>query len=233
MNQSKRLTIFSMHQRLKKIGLVILSISFLCSISIFLINRRVVHTAAPFLYTSLEKIPSADAVLILGARVYHNKTLSDILKDRTDTALEVYRAGKVKKILVSGDHGQPNYDEVDAVKTYLLAREVPENDIFLDHAGFDTYDSLYRARDIFAAHSLIVTTQNFHLPRAVYIGHTLGLATYGFGADKHHYQQATYAAFREWFARVKAWFNVTFSASPKFLGESIPLTDDGKKSWGE
>ena len=118
----------------------------------------------------------ADAIIILGAYVRPDGALSWILRDRLDTGLELYRAGLAPKILVSGDHGQKNYNEVQTMKDYLLDHDVPAQDIFMDHAGFDTYDSLYRARDIFQVKSAIIVTQNFHLPRALYIARRLGNA---------------------------------------------------------
>ncbi|MCK4799462.1 YdcF family protein, partial [Candidatus Parcubacteria bacterium] len=126
-----------------------------------------------------------------------------------------------------------NYDEVNTAKDYLLDKGVKSEDIFLDHAGFDTYDSLYRAREIFEVSSVIVVTQNFHLPRAVYIGRKLDLEIYGFSADKHLYANVDYNESREIFSKVKAFFDVSFHAKPKFLGEKIPISGDSKKSWDD
>lgn len=171
------------------------------------------------------------AALILGARVYTNGQMSDVFRDRVETALSLYQAGQVDKILVSGDHGQIDYDEVNTAKEYLLGQSVKSEDIFLDHAGFDTYDSLYRARDIFQAESLVVITQNFHLPRALYIGEKLGLDLCGMSADKHIYQQADAMERREFLAKVKAWFNIFFHSQPKYLGTAIPLSGNGQETW--
>jgi SanA protein len=196
------------------------------------VNVAILSYALPHIYVDATKIPTADVVLVLGARVYTNGNLSPILKDRVDTAMELYRAGKAKKFLVSGDHGRKNYDEVNTVKQYLLEVEkIPAEDVFLDHAGFDTYDSIYRARDIFQIKKIIVPTQNFHLPRAVYIGNKLGIETYGISADKHIFANEKYNEFREVFARVKTWMSVFFHAKPKFLGTAIPVNGDSQKSW--
>lgn len=169
--------------------------------------------------------------LVLGARVYTNGQMSDIFKDRVDTALGLYQENKVKNILISGDHGQTDYDEVNTAKEYLLGKGVNPTDIFLDHAGFDTYDSLYRAKSVFQAESLALVTQYFHLQRALYIGDKLGLDVCGVKADLHSYYQIRSLQKREILAKVKAWLNVFFNSQPKYLGNKILLSGDGRETW--
>jgi len=170
----------------------------------------------------------ADAVIILGAYVRPDGALSWILKDRLDTGLEVYNQGLAPKIIVSGDHGQIDYNEVQAMKDYLLNHGVPAEDIFMDHAGFDTYDSLYRARDVFQLKSAIIISQNFHLPRAVYIAKRLGIETQGVEA-KLYYPWWCMNTIRDSIARVKAYTDVEILKSkPRYLGEAIPITGDGR-----
>jgi len=170
----------------------------------------------------------ADAIIILGAYVRPDGALSWILRDRLDTGLELYRAGLAPKILVSGDHGQKNYNEVQAMKDYLLDHDVPAQDIFMDHAGFDTYDSLYRARDIFQVKSAIIVTQNFHLPRALYIARRLGIETQGIQA-RLYYPWWYANTIRDSLARVKAYLDVEILKSkPHHLGELIPISGDGR-----
>ena len=171
------------------------------------------------------------AALVLGAKVWDNGEMSHIFIDRVQTAINLYKDKKVKKILVSGDHGQTDYDEVNAAKKYLLEKNIKKEDIFLDHAGFDTYDSLYRARDVFMAESLIVVTQNFHLPRALYIANGLGIDACGASADLRRYIGEDSRNRREIFAKIKAWLNISFNSSPKYLGEELPLFGDGTKTW--
>lgn len=195
-----------------------------------IVSLHILRATKPSIYT-FETVPSAEAALILGARVYKDGRLSDMLRDRVETALDLYRARKVTKLLVSGDHGQTTYDEVNTIRAYLLAAGVPQQDIFLDHAGFDTYDSVYRAKAIFEASTIIIPTQAFHLPRALYLAQGVRLKAYGVAADRQIYQGATYAATREFASRFKAFLNITFHSTPKFLGEKIPLTGDSKKSW--
>ncbi len=142
-----------------------------------------------------------------------------------------FGGGVLTKILASGDHGTAEYDEANAVKDYLLEKGVKGEDIFLDHAGFDTYDSLYRTKEIFQARSVAIVSQTFHLPRAVYIGRGLGLEAYGVSADRHLYGNMRNNTVREIFADVKAFWDVNLSVKPKFLGPAIPLGGDSKKSW--
>jgi SanA protein len=195
------------------------------------INLHIVECAEGLTYHDASSIGQVDAVLLLGASVFESGRLSDILSDRADEAISIYEQGKAKKILVSGDHGQASYDEVNSIKKYLLDKGVPAQDIFLDHAGFDTYDSLYRAKAIFKVEKIIIATQKFHLARAVYIGAHVGLDVYGIPADRHEYQRIAYFQFREIFARVKAFFDVQLNAQPKYLGEQIPITGSSTQSW--
>ena len=215
----------------KRIIRLICRVTLLGIVFVCLLNFLILKISRAHISDSVDELPQAQAVLIPGARVYEDGRMSDILNDRVISALEVYHAGKADKILVSGDHGRTEYDEVNTVKNRLLAEGVPETDIFLDHAGFDTYDSLYRARDIFEADSLIVSTQEFHLPRAVYIGNSLGIETYGYIADKQPYLAARRNEMREFPARIKAFLNVTFHSKPKYLGDAIPISGDGRQSW--
>jgi len=173
------------------------------------------------------------AALVLGARVYSDRRLSGIFQDRIDTAIYLYNNKKVDKIIISGDHGQDNYDEVNVAKDYLLSKNIKNEDIFLDHAGFDTYDSIYRAKEIFQAQSLVVVTQNFHLKRALYIANNLDMDVCGYSSDLHRYYGENKRQAREVLAKVKAWFNVAFNSKPKFLGDKIPLTESSLNSWDE
>jgi len=169
----------------------------------------------------------AGAIIILGAYVRPSGELSWILRDRLDVGLDLYQKGLAPKILLSGDHGQKEYNEVQAMKDYLLNQGVPAEDIFMDHAGFDTYDSIYRARDIFQVRSAIIPTQNFHLPRAVYISKRLGLETQGI-QTKLYYPWWYRDTIRDSLARVKAYIDVEILKSkPRYLGEAIPITGNG------
>jgi len=172
----------------------------------------------------------AQAALVLGALVFPDGTVSMMVEDRLETALALYQAGKVEKILISGDHGREDYDEVNTMRRYLEEKGVPTEDIFMDHAGFDTYDSMYRAKAVFAASDLIVVTQRFHLPRALWIANSLGLEVQGVAADRHRYLSEDYYEWREAAARVKAFGEVVTRRKPTFLGPVIPITGDGRQT---
>jgi len=156
---------------------------------VVLSNAVVIASAAPYIHdiSELDDIGPADCALVPGALVYGDGRLSWVLRDRVDYAIELYKAGKVKKLLLTGDHGQKDYDEVNAMKDYAAAQGVPEDDIFLDHAGFSTYESMYRARDVFRASRVIVVTQAFHLSRAVYDARRLGLDAEGVASNPRRY----------------------------------------------
>ncbi len=193
------------------------------------VNFYILKTTQDQIYFNQDNLPKYQTALLLGAKVYKNGVLSPIMKDRADVAIEIYNLGKVEKILVSGDHGTTEYDEVNAIKNYLLEKGIDKKDIFLDHAGFDTYDSVYRAKNIFEVESMVIVTQKFHLPRAIYISNSLGIESVGIVADRRYIFLRNYL--RESLSRVKAFLNVNFKAEPKFLGDVILITGDSEESW--
>ena len=146
------------------LGLIVLYLAF--NLTVVLTARSSVMELEAGKQTDFQ----ADAILVLGAGVRPNGTPSHMLEDRLLTALALYQANVCSRIIVSGDHGEDNYDEVNVMKSYLVDKGVPSEVVFMDHAGFDTYDSLYRAKAIFGAKSLILVTQRYHAYRAVYIG---------------------------------------------------------------
>lgn len=177
--------------------------------------------------------PNADVAIVLGAKVWPSGTPSNMLQDRLLTGIELYRQGKVGKLLLSGDHGRVSYDEVNAMRAFVLDRGVPPEDVFTDHAGFSTYDTMYRARDVFQVRDALVVTQGFHLDRAVYTARALGLEATGVPADLHVYQNADRFAARDWLARCKALLQLhVLHAQPRFLGPPIPISGDGRATAG-
>jgi vancomycin permeability regulator SanA len=197
------------------------------------INLVVSRGGAAHSVAGPDEAPEAYVAIVLGARVYSDGQPSPMLADRLETGLELYRAGNVKKILVSGDHGQHRYDETNAMRDYLLERGVPIEDVFMDHAGFDTYDTMYRAREVFLVKDALVVTQGFHLARAVYTARRLGLDAVGVPADRRPYADERRFAVRDWFARVKAFLEVNLThPKPRYLGPQIPITGDGRATEG-
>lgn len=180
-----------------------------------------------YLYTSDTDMPSAEVAIVLGASVENNNTPSPILAARANAAIQLFEDGKVSKILVTGDNATTDYDEVNAVQRYLLAAGIPPQDIFLDHAGFDTYSSMYRAKAVFDATSAIVVTQDFHLPRAVYTARALGINAYGYDAGP----ATIWDYVREIPASAKALWDIVTRRTPQYLGQQYPLTGNGQATW--
>lgn len=172
-----------------------------------------------------EKLKDVDCILILGAGVRNNEPTA-MLKDRLDLGIKLYKAGASKRILMSGDHGRVEYDEVNTMKQYAIDAGVPSEDIFMDHAGFSTYESLYRARDIFRVDTMIIITQKYHMYRALYDGKGLGLKAYGVTADPNTSGQAMRNA-RELLARAKDFLYVIAKPKPTYLGDAIPVSGNG------
>ncbi len=168
-----------------------------------------------------------DCILILGAGVTDEGEPMPMLTERLNTGLKLYEAGAAPKIIVSGDHGRKDYDEVNVMKDWLKERGVPSEDIFMDHAGFSTYESMYRMRDVFMVESMIVVTQRYHLYRALYNANSLGVEAYGVPCDAAAYSGQTYREAREMVARVKDYFYCAFDVKPKYLGEAIPVSGSG------
>lgn len=198
-------------------------------LALLAVNLMVTGYASAYIsgINDIDSLDHAECVLVPGARVYGDTSLSPILKDRVDYAIAIYNAGKADRMLFSGDHGQTDYDEVNAMMVYAIEKGVPEEDIFLDHAGFSTYETMVRARDVFCVKSVIIVTQQFHLSRAVYLARKLGLDASGVNSNPRRYLNASRDALRESLARVKDFFYVNvFLPEPTYLGEPIPITGD-------
>lgn len=208
--------------------IVVLSVAVVATVIILHLSIR--NGTKDHIYIDIKAVPEVYTAIVLGASVRPDGSLSGILEDRVETALELYNTGKVERFLLSGDHGQRNYDEVNAMKRYLMDRGVPISDIFLDHAGFDTYDSMYRAKHIFKVDSAIVVTQQFHLPRAVWLGRKLNLDIYGLRADRREYESTEHLKRREWLANIKAWYELNIGQKPTYSGKPIPIRGDSADS---
>jgi SanA protein len=184
--------------------------------------------------TDVAKVPHAQAALVLGAQVYRDGRPSIMLRDRVDAGAELYRAGRVDKLLLSGDHSRTDYDEVGTMRRLLLDQGIPAEDIFTDHAGFDTWDSAQRAKRAFDVSTAVVVTQRFHMARALYDARRAGLKVTGYAADRRDYGRIMgKLRLREAAARVKTLGDVVTGADPHFLGAEIPISGDGRVSWGD
>jgi len=225
------------HSRLSLVWKILRTLLILAGaviLATLIINIGMICTARKYVYTDISVIPSRTVVLVLGSQIRGRK-LSPVLEDRVVAAIGLIENSKGTKLLLSGDHGDPYYDEVNAMRLYVLANApaIPAEDIFMDHAGFTTWDSMYRARDIFAVKDLLIVTQEFHISRAVSIARSLGLDAVGYATNQERFSGSSlnYWRFREYFARVKAFFSIVFKPKPRYLGEQIPISGDGRATW--
>lgn len=170
---------------------------------------------------------SAECAIILGCQVFPDGTPSTMLRHRLETGAQLYFSGKVKKIIVSGDHGADHYDESNNMKNYLINMGIPSEDIFMDHAGFSTYDTMKRAKEVFGVSSAVIVTQKYHLYRAMYIGKMNGIEICGVSASLDSYGGQLYYDVREYVARCKDFVLTLFNANPVFLGEPIDMSGSG------
>lgn len=207
-------------KKIIKLLIIIILIFFLINIVIILTTNKKILT--------INKINDKkyDCILVLGAGVRNNYP-SPMLEDRLKTAIELYNNKVAPKILVSGDHEYKNYDEVNVMKNYLIEAGIPSNDIFMDHAGLSTYDSIYRAKHIFKVKKMAIVTQKYHLYRSLYIANTLDINSIGVSANKRPYAYQTKRDIREIAARIKDFFKCIIKPSPSYLGEVIPINGDG------
>ena len=174
-----------------------------------------------------DSAPKSDCIVVLGCGVYADKTPSPMLADRLKVGIELYKKGAAPKIIMSGDHGRENYDEVNVMKQYAIEAGVPSEDIFMDHAGFSTYESIYRAKEIFCAEKIIIVSQEYHLSRALVIAKELELEAVGVSADLRDYSGQQKREIREVIARSKDFLFAKFGAKPTYLGDPIPVNGNG------
>lgn len=195
----------------------------------FIVNSYVKSVAKDRILTveDAADLDDVDCIVVLGCQVRDDGSLSHMLRDRLMRGLEVYNSGAAPKLLMSGDHGREDYDEVGAMKQYAIDNGVPSENIFMDHAGFSTYETVYRAKKIFEADKVIIVTQKYHLYRALYIAEKLGVEAYGVSADFRRYAGQSKRDFREVLARCKDWAMCIFKPEPTYLGNVIPVSGNG------
>lgn len=218
-----------MKKRFKVLISIILIAGIFALISIAGINEYVKASTEKRIITPDEaaKLTDADCIIVLGCLVKNNGKPSDMLADRLMMGTELYENKAAPKIIMSGDHGKTTYDEVNAMKKYATDKGIPSSDVFMDHAGFSTYESIYRARDIFKAEKIVIVSQKYHLHRALHIAKKLGVEAYGVSSDYHTYVGQSGRELREILARCKDFIKTIFKPEPTFLGEVIPVSGDG------
>lgn len=222
----------------RRVLLLVLALALFGGLFIGGVNLVMLLRGAPHIAPDAEKGAESlagsewDCILVLGAGVHDDGTPSDMLTDRLETGIALYKAGVAPKLLMSGDHGRVDYDEVNVMRQYALDRGVPEEDVFMDHAGFSTYESMYRARDVFACRRIIVVTQSYHLYRALYVANALGLEAEGVSADIRTYRGQVIRDLREAAARAKDFLYTVFQPAPTYLGDVIPISGSGTATLG-
>ena len=229
-----------------KLLLILIVLAMIAGLSCILINSRVVRsTEENIAYTVIGDVEiksfamdniknfGADCILVLGCGIENEETPSPMLKDRLDVGIELYRQGAAPKILLSGDNGTEHHNEIHVMLKYAKEAGIPEKDIFCDHAGFSTYDSMYRAGSIFEAERVIVVTQTYHQYRALYIGDKLGLDVIGVASDQETYFGQSFRESREILARIKDFFKSMLRSKPTYGGDVIPISGSGISSHGE
>ncbi len=216
----------------RKILLTICAVLFGCAVAIIicacLTHAYVIRSTQESILSPEEALSTdPDCILVLGARVWDNGEPSPMLQDRLEIGVKLYDSGISDRLLMSGDHGREDYDEVNAMKRYAIEEGVPSSHIFMDHAGFSTYDSLYRASNIFGVKKVVIVSQGYHLYRAIYTAQAMGMEAYGVPSDLRTYPQMPYYEFREKIARIEYVLRCLRMPNPTYLGDPIPITGDG------
>lgn len=222
-----------MKKQIRIILKIILSLAIIAFVCAAAINLYICYSVHDRIYhPDALRLEEADCILVLGAGVRADGSPSHMLEDRLIVGKQLYESGVSDYLLLSGDHGSEEYDEVNCMKEYMLENGIPREPIFLDHAGFSTYESLYRAKEIFGAEKVVIVTQKYHLYRALYIADALGLDAIGATADLRTYVGQSMRETREIAARVKDFFYTFIKPEPTYLGEKIPLEGSGEVTDG-
>ena len=222
-----------MKRKYKAVIFVVLGIVLLVGIAAVSLSVYMVKATEKNIFTAdtFKNDEKADCILILGAGVKDDKP-KPMLRDRLLTGIELYKSGAAEKIIMSGDHGRADYDEVNVMRAFALEQGVRAEDIFLDHAGFSTYDSVYRAKNIFGAENIIIVSQKYHLYRALYISEKLDVKAAGVSANLNTYGGQLKRDIREIIARDKDFFKCIVKPEAEIMGDKIPLDGDGSITLG-
>jgi vancomycin permeability regulator SanA len=211
---------------IKKLIIAVICIGIICSAAVLGINFYVVKSSEKYILDMNKAGEGYDCVLVLGCGVWGDRP-SHMLEDRLLVGIELCKNGASEKLLMSGDHGRDEYDEVNVMKKFATDRGLASEDVFMDHAGFSTYESMYRARDIFKAKKVLIVTQEYHLYRAIFVARRLGLDAYGVTSDLRDYGGQIFRDIREILARNKDLIYTIVKPEPTYLGEAIPVQGDG------
>ena len=201
----------------------------LCLFGVLGVNEYVKGTTSDYILSPNEAadLQDVDCILVLGCQVKESGYPSAMLRDRLSRGVELYHQGVAPKLLMSGDHGQIDYNEVGTMKQFAIDCEIPSEDVFMDHAGFSTYESMWRAKEIFGVKKIVIVTQNYHLYRAIYIARSMGIEAYGVDSDYQTYWGQTKREVREILARCKDVVTTILEVPPTYGGDKIPITGSG------
>ena len=221
MNKRKRIIMW--------IAISLSALILLGCVGVFSVNALVKHRVKDNILTPEQaaELSEVDCILVLGCKVHDDGTPSAMLRDRLLQSIHLYQLGASPKLLMSGDHGQHRYDEVNAMKQFALDAGVPSQDIFMDHAGFSTYESVYRAKEIFGVDKILIVTQEYHLYRALYIARQFDIEAYGVASDLDTYSGQFQRDVREVLARCKDFGMCILKPKPTYLGDAIPISGSG------
>ena len=211
---------------LKRIIIAVLCICIAGAAAVFGIDLYVRKSTEKYILPFADAGEGYDCVLVLGCAVWGDRP-SHMLEDRLKTGISLYESQVAPKLLMSGDHGRKDYDEVNVMKNFAMKNGIASSDIFMDHAGFSSYETIYRAKEIFKVKRAIIVTQEYHLYRTLYLAEALGLEAYGVSADLRTYRGQLERDLRELLARSKDFISAKTKPEPKYLGESIPINGDG------
>jgi len=214
---------------LKKYFKIFLYLAILGLVAIVAVNYYVKSSTKKNIYYSIKRFPKNDVGIIFGAGINGNQP-SKYLKDRLDAGIMLWKAKRINKILLSGDNGREEYDELTVMKNYCFNHGVDTTKIFIDYAGFDTYSTMYRAKHIFKIKKATLISQEYHLNRAIYIGNKLGIKSVGYSANKGEYLGYNYVCFREYGSIFKSFFDVLRNRQPRFLGGEININGESNYS---
>jgi SanA protein len=208
-----------------KLLVVFVAILLLCLL-IYVCNTAIENSTKGRLFSDVTKVPYNKVGLLLGTSKYSKKGYTNLFyKYRIDAAAQLYTAGKVKYIIISGDNSTKNYNEPQMMKDDLILHGVDSSHIYLDYAGFRTFDSIVRLKEVFGQDSVTIISQPFHNERAIYLASREGVTAVGFNAKDVNQSAGVRTRFREKFARVKVFLDYMFGKKPKFLGNKIIIPE--------
>lgn len=215
-------------KKIKRFVLVVVALCVVALVVVVITNSNVTAKTDSVIFTELKDVPRTKVAIIFGAGINGDQP-SRYLKDRLDAGISLYKNHKVDKILLSGDNGRDEYDELSVMKLYCQKNGIDTAKIYIDYAGFDSYSTMYRAKYIFNVDTVILVSQKYHLNRCVYLGDKLGIKSFGYSADRGAYPGYKYYAYREKLSVAKAVLDVMRNRKPKYLGKQVDV--NGKSNY--